>query len=341
MQECFVPPAAFIRLSASLHVLTLTAARSISTKFPVDDVEGLHFPHLRQLTIDRFHSLLSKCPVLESLVLSQSDDFRCLRISSPTLRSFGVSDDLVAGWALQRLKQVIVEDAPLLEMVFIRHWEYRDGISVRISGAPRLEFLGSLTYSITTLELGTTVFKENVPVKLTTAVRTVKILVVHMSPPNIDDVIGLMKCFPCLQKLYILISQRKRPKRVQHHNPLDYLECFDLHPKELVLVNYQGEKGVVEFAKFFLLNARVLEMVELANHRQKCVSKFLAKQRRKLRLKNRASQDAKAVMSCYAYSNDLSHSYSNDTLHISHMHDMRIHDPFDRSLCSCKRFQFL
>ncbi|KAJ1288891.1 hypothetical protein BS78_02G123000 [Paspalum vaginatum] len=162
-----------------------------------------------------------------------------------------------------------------------------------------------------------------------------------MSPPSIDDAIGLMKCFPCLQKLYVRISLSERPKRVQLHDPLDYLECFHLHLKKLILINYQGEKGVVEFAKFFLLKAKVLQTVELANNRHNCVSEYLAKQRRKLQLENRASQDAKVVMSCYSFYNGSCYSYSNDSMHIRHMHDMSIGDPFDRSLCTCTRFQRL
>ena len=98
-----------------------------------------------------------------------------------------------------------------------------------------------LTSGITTLELGSTVLKvvfsfpslnvlsllclhncyflltlfaldvltqETLPVNSTTVVRTVKVLVVHMSPPSIDDAIGLMKCFPCLQKLYALVKNK-------------------------------------------------------------------------------------------------------------------------------------
>jgi hypothetical protein len=79
--------------------------------------------------------------VLESLVLSQNEGSYHLRISSPTLRSFGVSDDREELWDLERLKEVVIEDAPLLERFFIRHLEegdVHDGLSVRISGAPKL-----------------------------------------------------------------------------------------------------------------------------------------------------------------------------------------------------------
>jgi hypothetical protein len=49
----------------------------------------------------------------------------------------------------------------------------------------------------------------------------------------------------------------KESKRVRLHDPRDYLECLDLHLKKLVLINYRGIKREVEFAKFFLLKARV------------------------------------------------------------------------------------
>jgi len=127
-----MPPAAFW-LSASPRVLALSGGVSNFCggefiRFPAEDVDRLHFPHLEQLTLkcvdiaeSALHTLLSKCPVLESLVLSQNEGFYHLRISSPTLRSFGVSDDREELWDLERLKEVVIEDAPLLERFFIRH----------------------------------------------------------------------------------------------------------------------------------------------------------------------------------------------------------------------------
>uniref|UniRef100_A0A0A9H873 Uncharacterized protein n=1 Tax=Arundo donax TaxID=35708 RepID=A0A0A9H873_ARUDO len=193
--------------------------------------------------------------------------------------------------------------------------------------------VGSLTYGITTLELGITVFKEMVAVSLTTVMRNVKILVVGMSPPSIDNAVTLLKCFPCLQKLYILIFLNEKSKRVQLHDPHDYMECLDVHLKKLVLINYRGIKRDVELGKFFLLNARVLEIMELATSRQNCTAEYLTKQRTKLQLKSTASQDAQFLFSC--------HSYLNDSMHISHIHDLAIGDPFDGSLCRCKTIQFL
>jgi hypothetical protein len=41
---------------------------------------------------------------------------------------------------------------------------------------------------------------------LTTAVRTVKILAVELGTLSLDDVIDLMRRFPCLEKLYIEVT---------------------------------------------------------------------------------------------------------------------------------------
>ena len=162
-----MPPAAF-RLSSSLRSLVLNDSKYV--KFPADDVDRMHmhFSNLKQLTIkctiiaeSVLHTLLSKCPVLESLALSENVGYGRLQISSPTLRSFGVSDNRLELWDPERLKEVIIEDSPLLQRFFIRvqHHSEREGLSVRISGAPKLQFLGSLTHDITTLELGSTILK--------------------------------------------------------------------------------------------------------------------------------------------------------------------------------------
>jgi hypothetical protein len=167
------------------------------------------------------------------------------------------------------------------------------------------------------------------------------ILVSNGSVPFLSscNLLDLSSCRIMIDKksflLHIQVSLKGRSKRVQHHNPLDYLECLDLHLKKLVLINYQGIKRDVEFANFFLMNAKVLEMVELRTQRPSCDSKYLTKQHTKLQLKNRASKDTQVLFMC------ISLRYSNDLIDIRHMHDMSIVDPFDLLLCSCRCIQSL
>jgi hypothetical protein len=91
--------------------------------------------------------------VLESLVLSELDGVRAVRINSSTLRSLGVS----SGWRDEPeevLQQVIVEDAPLLEKLFLSGLD--DHLSIHVLCAPKLDFLGSLPEGFSKAKLETT-----------------------------------------------------------------------------------------------------------------------------------------------------------------------------------------
>ena len=67
--------------------------------------------------------------------------------------------------------------------------------------------------------------------------------------------------------IFVQVFLDKESKRARVHDPSDYLECLDLYLKKLVLINYRGIKRDVEFAKFFILKARLLKMMELATRR--------------------------------------------------------------------------
>jgi hypothetical protein len=88
-------------------------------------------------------------------------------------------------------------------------------------------------------------------------------------------------------------------------NPLDPIECRELHLKKVVINGYRGMKPDVEFAKFFVLNAKVLRKMifGLANH---CKDKWVANQRTRLQLDNKASRGAQ-----FAFERDGSMSISN------------------------------
>uniref|UniRef100_A0ACD5UIE0 Uncharacterized protein n=1 Tax=Avena sativa TaxID=4498 RepID=A0ACD5UIE0_AVESA len=244
--------------------------------------------------------------------------------------AFGSTRPHLGGWGYepeQVLQEVIVEDAPLLEKLFLSGLD--DDVSVRVLCAPRLDFLGSLPEGFTKAKLESRVLQPDECV-----VRTVKVLVLRLSPPSIDDAIDFMTLFPCLEKLYVLLYRAGAKKRARHHFPLD-LECLELHLKKVVLINYQGTVRDIDFARFFLLNAKVLEHMEYATTRRqkKCDSKWIADQHRNLQLDKRASQDAR-----FCFKDD---SYFGDDIHIGHIHDLTVVDPFDRSLCRCHSVDFL
>jgi hypothetical protein len=110
------------------------------------------------------------------------------------------------------------------------------------------------------------------------------------------------------------------------YDPLDPIECLQLHLKKVVLKNYDGtDSPSFDFTKFFILNAKVLKemKITLPCHRQ---DKWFANQHGLLRIKNRASRDARIELECgsrYCFTEN------------KHTHDLSMADPFDIASSGC------
>uniref|UniRef100_A0ACD5TF79 Uncharacterized protein n=1 Tax=Avena sativa TaxID=4498 RepID=A0ACD5TF79_AVESA len=190
------PPASIFRCSSTLRAAT------ISNCYLVDGtVQTLRFPHLRKLALVNvrisevsLQNIISEaCPRLECLLLSTISRIRFLRINSPTLRSIGIRSSL---------QELVIEDAPLLERLL--YLEVYMKMQILVISAPKLETLGCIpgNYKNFKIVFGSTVIRGLRIDSLITVVRTVKILAIHMSCFDQDVVINLMRCFPCLEKLY-------------------------------------------------------------------------------------------------------------------------------------------
>ncbi|KAG0516669.1 hypothetical protein BDA96_09G023600 [Sorghum bicolor] len=306
--------------SALRFALTLRTAEFCCCDFPAADEEmaappslHLNFPQLKNLTLRSasvseatLHRLLSGCPALESLRLETNVGVGSLRVSSATLKSisirvlcypYRVTDPVM-------LQELVVEDAPRLERLLLV--DPRNGPrTIRVMKAPALETMGMVSDGISELVLGTTVFREMVALSLTTLMSTVKVLALDSLGPNLDSVVDFLKCFPCVEKLYITSRLQKSMKNARSYDPLDPIECLELHLKKVVINYYHGMKPEVDFAKFFVLNAKVLQKMSfgLANRRQ---DKWMANQRRRLQLDNKASRGAQ-----FAFERDGSSSIPN------------------------------
>ncbi|KAL6611252.1 hypothetical protein ACP70R_039180 [Stipagrostis hirtigluma subsp. patula] len=319
-----LPPSVF-RFAPTLCVAVIGYCH-----FPNGMAPSLNFPCLKQLTLsvvtmseDALHSLLSGCRVLESLLLSRNVGIARIRIRSQTLRSIGFSP----AWDIQAsavmFQELVIEDAPNLQRLLPLDPELGPA-NIRVLQAPKLEILGTLSERISKIELGASVFQEMVAVSLTTSMHTVKVLVLDSAGPNLAIVVDFLKCFPCLEKLYIISRLKKNMKNVLRYNRLDPMECLELHLKKVVLKNYEGKRADVDFARFFVLNAKKLKEMKFGVVNN-CNDKWLASQRRRLQLDNRASPDAR-----FEFKSGVCNFFINN-----HTHDLWMADPFDSSLCRC------
>ena len=81
-------------------------------------------------------------------------------------------------------------------------------------------------------------------------------------------------------------------KNTRTYDPLDPIECLELHLKKVAVDDYGGMGPDVDFIKFFVLNAKVLKEMYL-DVVPSCNDKWMANQRRRLQLDNKASPDAR------------------------------------------------
>ncbi|XP_044434989.1 uncharacterized protein [Triticum aestivum] len=127
---------------------------------------------------------------------------------------------------------------------------------------------------------------------LTTAVHTIKILAVDMHALSLDVVLDLMRCFPCLEKLYIQSTgPGKTNSWCRKHR--DLIRSLDIRLKTIVWRHYRGIKSHVDFATFFILNAGVLELMTFEVNSEDYNEEFFAQHRKMLQVDNRASRGAR------------------------------------------------
>ncbi|CAM0144757.1 unnamed protein product [Urochloa decumbens] len=229
------PPASVHRFSSTLRVASFGGCG-----FPDGNASALHFPLLKKLSLlhvqiseSSLHALLAGCPVLQSLVLSFSSGCRRIRIVSRTLRSIGMD----TGWGDCRLQQLILEDAPSLERLLCFSYARHMSMDISVISAPKLDILGPLGDDFPRLDFGATIFQGLRLISLITEVPSVKNLALLNGHLSLDMVINFMKCFPCLEKLYIE-TVLPREKNAWCHKYRNLVGTLDIRLKKIVLLRF-------------------------------------------------------------------------------------------------------
>lgn len=131
----------------------------------------------------------------------------------------------------------------------------------------------------------------------------------------------LTNCLYILYSFHVQSHLRKGMKNARKYDPVDPVECLTLHLKTVVLQNYWGNKPDVDFAKFFILNAMVLEQM-IFRTLNSCNDKWMSDQHRRLQVDNRASPDARFEFKrCH---NDSWCCFPDS----KHIHDLSVSNPF-------------
>ncbi|XBJ22800.1 F-box/LRR-repeat protein At3g59190-like [Triticum dicoccoides] len=278
---------------------------------------SLNFPILKHLTlryvnisVGSFHGVLSACHVLETLSLDGNSYNGSLHISSRTLRSICFSNCHMGK------SELVIEDTPHLERLLC---PWLDGEAIRVSRAPKLDILGPLSPCISNIQIANLVFQGLVPTSFNNLICTVKVLALEFSCADLNAVLDVLRFFPCLEKLYVMWNKylNTEMNNVRHYDPQDPIKCLETHLKTLVLKNYKGDKQDVSFAKFFVLNGKVLNEIKFGVS-EKFNEKWVADQHRLLGVESEASPDLEFKHCSYYFRH-------SDT------HDLSIADPFNNS----------
>uniref|UniRef100_A0ACD5V240 Uncharacterized protein n=1 Tax=Avena sativa TaxID=4498 RepID=A0ACD5V240_AVESA len=325
----YLLPSSVYRFASTLRVAIFCGLHFPDLIVPL----SLMFPCLQQLTLQRvlisedaLQVMLAGSSALESLELNRTMGFGRLCISSQTLKSFGFS----SGWITEGvlLQELVVEDAPCLERLL--PLDPKNGpATIRIISAPKLKILGKISQDISELHFGTTVFQKMIATSFTTKMHNMRVFALDSVGPNLAVVLNFLKCFPRLETLYVIFRLQigMAINNVRKYDPLDPIECLELHLKKVVLRNYDGTRSSsTRFAKFFVLSAKVLKEMEITYPYHRDTQKWFAGQHRLLQINDRASRDALIVLKC---------GTQEDSTHNTYTHDLSVADPLEMPFNRC------
>ncbi|KAM0880612.1 hypothetical protein ACQ4PT_033451 [Festuca glaucescens] len=307
-------------LSALRSASTLLVARISGCYFP-NDMPSMNFPVLTQLSLiyvsipgDVFHGLLSSCHALESLYMSGvCATTGRLRVSSPTVRSIAFHH-----WPSEKAAQLVIEDAPHLVRLLIPYASQDGCVTIRVIRAPKLKILGPFLPVLSKLLVSQGIS----PVSSANWMRSVKVLALRSSGYALHTVLNILRWFPSLEKLYVIFHPHRYLEMDKEddpqYDPLHPIECLQTHLKIVIFKLFVGHEKQVNFARFFVLNAKVVNRIEFELFDYK--SESVAYQHQLLQVENRASRGAQIQFRSQPVRSDLDAH--------KHIHDLSVADPF-------------
>ncbi|XP_048535029.1 putative F-box/FBD/LRR-repeat protein At2g05300 isoform X1 [Triticum urartu] len=289
----------------------------------------INFPFLKKLSLfrltisaDLFPGLLSCCHALESLSMTKVRAVGCLRLSSPTIRT------IIFRHSYGETAELVIEDVPRLVRLLVPYCERDDSVTVRVIRAPNLEILGPFFVVVSKLLLfqvasGSSLnlavgrhfymeiiflmfivcFPQGISlVSSTNSMRTLKVLALKSSGQKLNAVLNILRGFPCLEKLCVIFhtNRERNDENEPQYDPLHPVECLETRLKKVVFKSFEGYGKQVDFAKFFVLNAKVLDKIEF-EVRNQYSSETVAYEHRLLQVENRASREARVEFRTTSY----------------------------------------
>lgn len=239
------------------------------------------------------NDMLSNCPALQNLSLVQCAGLRRIHLRSRSLCSMTLND------YSSEVEELFVVDAPNLEQLMLGR-KTTDTTHVKVLNAPKLELLGFVDMKIKMLEFGGSYFQESMVRKFSTLVHSLKKLAIRV---NFNDnlqshvVFDLLRCFPCLETLDVLIVEMDEYDEpdVEYWEEPGSLDCLDHHLKSVTLKCFSGQKAGLGFANFLIAKAQVLKVMTIISVLA-WKNEWLQTIQQVLCLQNKASLDAEVVI---------------------------------------------
>eukprot|EP00262_Sarcandra_glabra_P012144 TRINITY_DN3065_c0_g1_i1.p1 TRINITY_DN3065_c0_g1~~TRINITY_DN3065_c0_g1_i1.p1 ORF type:complete len:488 (-),score=47.82 TRINITY_DN3065_c0_g1_i1:292-1755(-) len=286
-----IPP--FIFSSSSIRLLELEFC-TFEPTLPFPGLANLTVLKLGETLIDEatVRELLSHCLHLEILELLLCQGFSNLNVCSKSLKRFKLED------RHRKLKNLSI-DTPNLESLIFGDRCITSLVQIRVYDAPKLQFFGIIDGNAKLLELGGNRFEyesPEMPCTIRTPFYTTRSLVIKA---NFNDdrqailVASLLRCFPCLEELDVLIEDmhKSSARDVNFWESQGSIDCLNDHLKKVKMIGFTGDYTDVGFARFLITNSKVLQKMDIYCW-ENCTKQWAAAKMCNLSLEKKASSNA-------------------------------------------------